>query len=799
MKRFVFLFPVIAFALLSVSCQKELIEGSNVERGDAQFTAILEKVDAGTKTTVEKKWGDLGYQIYETKWESTDTINVNGIKCTATPDSGDPTKAGFTMLPGSTMPSSPFNAYFPASMYDGTTATLPASYDYKKGKYNMPMYAKSDETTLSFKNLCGVLAITLDRSKSFNYVYSIEVISSNRRMNGAFNIDASGDLSFTSSDALTDADKKVKIEMDLANGAVDFSGSTYYVPVPAGHHDTLTIVVTENLTTTSGEPGTLSMQTKKVDGVDVARNTVYEVSFVDNVVLPLTPDTSEPPYCMEFVNIGGKKWAKYNIGATTEAGTYKTCFGDYYQWGSLYRLYSEIYFGVEQRPDWEDMKKYYSEQQIQYFLNTPSITFKLKPERKWGFDPRYVNFQDHNVYEPEDIVQRIMKNETAEEGIYRMPTTEDFNDLIMDCWDGEVPSSGNFKMPPLNSDDPGKGIYYLSAEQTYLSAYQGVAGVLFVNGEKHKLFFPLTGHTNTDTSGNTEIRNIGESGWYLTKCYEKIDDRYYRMSYLTLSDPDPNASGDWDPTVGYLTLKTMTHQNFYDPYFKTYYCEYRGFSIRAVNDVLSDPAVTAPDYDGSAVGVTKMAGFWWAPYNCSATDTGPYMYFQWGRKYGQNASLGTITPETMTQADDTEANKNIFGSSSGGNWFSGVNNGLWRSGKGIGDPCPTGWRVPTKAELEALAAHFSGWTTNGSLKGRYFSGDQTYSDSGPRIFLPAAGYRDREGAVQGKNTDGYYWSSSFNGDNAWCLKFSEDEEPVFVTDYEGNRVNGYTVRCIHQY
>ena len=665
-----------------------------------------------------------------------------------------------------------------------------------KAALKPPMYAKSDETTLSFKNLCGVLAITLDSSKSFNYVYSIEVISSNLRMNGAFNVDASGDLSFTSSDALTDADKKVKIEMDWANSAVDYSGSTYYVPVPAGHHNTLTIVVTEYLTNASGERETLSMQTKKVDGVDVARNTVYEVSFVDNVVLPLTPDTDEPEYITEFVNIGGKKWAKYNIGATSEADTYKTCFGDYYQWGSLYRFYTEIYFGLDQRPDWETLKNQYkqymgyTEEQILELLETPQISFNLKPERKLGFDPRYLDFQDHNVYEPEDIAQRRWKY-TEDEGEWRMPTTEDFNDLIMDCWDGDVPSNGNFKMPPLDSNDPGKGIYYLSAEQTYLPTYQGVAGVLFVNGEKHKLFFPLTGLTRS-VSGQTSITHIGESGWYLTKCYEKVDDEKWRISFLNLDGSQSSASGDREVILyngpQYSTFNYLGQFNGYPG----------GFSIRAVNDVLSDPFAVAPTYEGSAVGI-KMAGFWWAPYNCSATDTEPYMYFQWGRKYGQNVSLGTITPETMTQADDTEANKNKFGSSSGGNWFSGVNNGLWRSGKGIGDPCPEGWRVPTKAELEALAAHFSGWETNGSLKGRWFSGDAAYSEAGQRIFLPAAGYRDRDGAVQDKDTDGYYWSSSFYGDNAWCLKFSEEEEPVFVTDYEGNRVNGYTVRCIHQY
>ena len=40
-----------------------------------------------------------------------------------------------------------------------------------------------------------------------------------------------------------------------------------------------------------------------------------------------------------YVIIGGLKWATMNLGASTVAGSYKTCYGDLYQWGSVNTLY----------------------------------------------------------------------------------------------------------------------------------------------------------------------------------------------------------------------------------------------------------------------------------------------------------------------------------------------------------------------------------------------------------------------------------------------------------------------------
>ena len=44
----------------------------------------------------------------------------------------------------------------------------------------------------------------------------------------------------------------------------------------------------------------------------------------------------------EYVEIGGLKWATMNVGATTVAGNYVTCSGDYFAWGEATPRYSSM-------------------------------------------------------------------------------------------------------------------------------------------------------------------------------------------------------------------------------------------------------------------------------------------------------------------------------------------------------------------------------------------------------------------------------------------------------------------------
>ena len=192
---------VAAIAVLS-SCSKE--EDNNASFKDSgAFYATIE--DGSTRTTLGT--GDNANKVL---WSESDKISINGTEYTLKSGASS-TKATFE---GESVSGSTFNAYYPANLYDGTTATLPAEQTYDattNGISNLPMYAQSTTHDLKCANLCGVLAITVN-SDEMSSVSSIEVIS-DQRMNGAFTATAEGVLSFTSTESLTDADKKVTLTL----------------------------------------------------------------------------------------------------------------------------------------------------------------------------------------------------------------------------------------------------------------------------------------------------------------------------------------------------------------------------------------------------------------------------------------------------------------------------------------------------------------------------------------------------------------------------------------------------------
>ncbi|HIB8179035.1 TPA: hypothetical protein ACWX1I_000409, partial [Elizabethkingia anophelis] len=172
-----------------------------------------------------------------------------------------------------------------------------------------------------------------------------------------------------------------------------------------------------------------------------------------------------------------------------------------------------------------------------------------------------------------------------------------------------------------------------------------------------------------------------------------------------------------------------------------------------------------------------------------------------GAKYKWGYATGSIG--YISQTDD-QANSGVISSWAGVTYFS---NG-WAEGiKTANDPCPSGYRVPTSAELSALIASTSGntitrtgsWTTTGTNTVIYGSG----INIGGNLFLPAAGYRDVNGAgsaIAGRGSTGRYWSST-NGDlqtRAYRLDFTSTTTSVVGGFTFNSKLDGNSVRCISQ-
>jgi uncharacterized protein (TIGR02145 family) len=167
-------------------------------------------------------------------------------------------------------------------------------------------------------------------------------------------------------------------------------------------------------------------------------------------------------------------------------------------------------------------------------------------------------------------------------------------------------------------------------------------------------------------------------------------------------------------------------------------------------------------------------------------------YWQWGRK-GPSATqwLNTNTANFAygpTGAGATQANE---GPISG--WSTtDAPNGAWQDvNKTADDPCPTGFRIPTEAQWDALDDY-----NTQSIVGAWSASATNYSTGrffGPALMLPAAGYRSQtDGTLVNRGLAGYYWSSTENGtDTAFDLGFSSGSA---VTASSLRRV-GFSVRC----
>ena len=161
-------------------------------------------------------------------------------------------------------------------------------------------------------------------------------------------------------------------------------------------------------------------------------------------------------------------------------------------------------------------------------------------------------------------------------------------------------------------------------------------------------------------------------------------------------------------------------------------------------------------------------------------------YYQWGR-----AAVAAAGP---TGPSSGEANS---GAIAGWN-NSAAANGAWSdASKTANDPCPAGFRVPTKTQWDAVLN--TSLNPTRTYQGTW-SGSSTNYSSGLRIgsgtsglYLPAAGIRiGPEGFLVDRGAGGPYWSSTESGSVAWHLNFFNGN--AFTTTIA--RDYGMSVRCV---
>lgn len=182
--------------------------------------------------------------------------------------------------------------------------------------------------------------------------------------------------------------------------------------------------------------------------------------------------------------------------------------------------------------------------------------------------------------------------------------------------------------------------------------------------------------------------------------------------------------------------------------------------------------------------VTSAGGRIWMDRNLgaiqvatSSTDEASYGgLYQWGRgKDGHQ--LRTATTTTTQSITDVPVHS-LFISGSG-DWRNPSNDNLWQGLNGINNPCPSGFRLPTKDEWIIEMASWGAQSDTGAY-------------ASP-LKLPTAGFRNNTNGQVFTNT-GFsdYWSSSVVGGNAGRMFFYSGGAGT-----DGiSRTFGFSCRCI---
>jgi len=164
----------------------------------------------------------------------------------------------------------------------------------------------------------------------------------------------------------------------------------------------------------------------------------------------------------------------------------------------------------------------------------------------------------------------------------------------------------------------------------------------------------------------------------------------------------------------------------------------------------------------------------------SSTDAASYGdLYQWGRRTDGHQCRTSPTTATLSSIDQP-GNGNFITINSGNNdWRSPQNDNLWQGVNGVNNPCPSGYRLPTKTELDAEQVS---WGTSNAA-GAFAS----------PLKLPMSGFRSRSnGSLYNVGTTGYYWSSTVSGTYSRALNFNSSAATMATSI----RAYGFSVRCL---
>ena len=227
------LFVLLAAALLVVTgCKKDDNTAGNDNGAKMTFTATID--NGGSKTTIDD---------HDMKWAKGDVININGKDFTA--DEAGPS----TTFTGDEVgkKDGKYMAYYLVTMGEGGSLSLPAFQTY--AGVNLadvnPMYAESENLTLTFHNICALIKLDLKGTGSVKTITA----SANQPLKGTFEILTNQDGGYYAHATSTaDADKSVILNC----GSEELNGTnakTFYIALPQGEYTGLKFTLSDGIYT----------------------------------------------------------------------------------------------------------------------------------------------------------------------------------------------------------------------------------------------------------------------------------------------------------------------------------------------------------------------------------------------------------------------------------------------------------------------------------------------------------------------------------------------------------------------
>jgi PKD repeat protein len=201
-------------------------------------------------------------------------------------------------------------------------------------------------------------------------------------------------------------------------------------------------------------------------------------------------------------------------------------------------------------------------------------------------------------------------------------------------------------------------------------------------------------------------------------------------------------------------------------FFPTDYLHCNGTNPTEINEVLNPS--TGRIWMDRNLGASRVAN--------GTDDVQSYGdLFQWGRFADGHQCRNSSTTSVRSDVDQPPHDKFIISSI---DWRNPNNDNLWQGANSVNNPCPSKFRLPTEAELNAER---NSWPTNNSI-GAFNS----------PLKLPSAGYRLSNGTLV--NGDAYYWTTTVNNQFSRGLEITNSNSQIIT--YQ--RVFGFSARCIKE-